>query len=321
MSKDASAKAPKRRATATGEARVSDQSTSPRLVSTIAEMREVRRGLRGVVGFVPTMGYLHEGHLALVRRAKSENDSVVVSIFVNPTQFGPEEDLQTYPRDLERDLALLASERVDLVFIPTAGEMYRPGSSTFVLVEGLSDTLEGAHRPGHFRGVATVVAKLFNIVSPNRAYFGQKDAQQAVIIKRMVADLDFDLEVVVVPTVREPDGLACSSRNVYLSPEERSAAVVLHRALNAARHKWEEGERAGVDLRQVMRDVVEAEPLATLDYVSVADPDTLEELETVDRSALMSLAVRIGRTRLIDNLLLEMGGQTSGRNDSDSATT
>lgn len=277
---------------------------SPRVLTTIAEVREARRRLAGTVGLVPTMGYLHEGHLALVRRARAENDAVVVTIFVNPTQFGPQEDFETYPRDPQRDLALLAAERVDLVFTPTVEEMYPPGFSTYVVVESLGDTLEGSHRPGHFRGVTTVVAKLFNIVAPTRAYFGQKDAQQTVVVKRMVADLDLETEVVVVPTVREPDGLAMSSRNAYLGAEERAAATVLYRALEAVKKQWEDGERAGIVLRQTMREVVEAEPLAALEYVSVADPVTLEEMETVDRPALVSLAAKIGRTRLIDNIVL-----------------
>ena len=305
MSKDASQNAPKGRATPMSGDSSGSEVTTPRLVTTIADMRQARRRLVGSVGLVSTMGFLHEGHLSLVRRARSENDAVVVSIFVNPTQFEPTEDLQTYPRDLDRDMALLAAEHVDIVFAPTVAEMYQPDSSTFVVVEGLADTLEGAHHPGHFRGLATVVAKLFNIVDPSRAYFGQKDAQQAVLIRRMVADLDFNLEVVVVPTVRESDGLACSTRNIFLSAEERTAATVLHRALETARLKWEGGERSGIALRQAVRDVVEAEPLATLEYVSVADPEALEELETLDRPALASLAVRIGRTRLIDNVLLE----------------
>lgn len=277
----------------------------PRVIEKVAAFREVRGQLSGSVGLVPTMGYLHEGHLTLVRRARSENDVVAVSIFVNPTQFGPQEDFQSYPRDMQRDLALLANERVDLVFAPTAEGMYPPGFSTHVTVDNLADTLEGAHRPGHFRGVATVVTKLLNIVRPTRAYFGQKDAQQAVIIKRLTADLNIDSEIVVSPIVRERDGLAMSSRNVYLSPEERMAATVLYRALNAAKRRWEEGERMAISLRQTMRDVVEAEPLANLDYVSVADPLNLEELEIVDRTALLSIAVRFSRARLIDNMILE----------------
>lgn len=275
-----------------------------RVVFTVQEVRTIRRGTPGTWGFVPTMGYLHEGHLSLIRRARAENDHVAVSIFVNPTQFGPHEDYNRYPRDLERDLRLLEPLQVDLVFVPSVEEMYLPGFQTWVIVEELSRPLEGASRPGHFRGVATVVAKLFNIVQPDRAYFGQKDAQQAVVIRRMVRDLNFPVEIVVCPTVREPDGLALSSRNTYLNPQERQAATVLFRALQAAKARYEAGERDGERLREAMREVLRGEPLARVDYVSVADPETLEELSRVEGSALLSLAVYIGNTRLIDNLLL-----------------
>jgi len=274
------------------------------VVRTIAEVRAIRRALPGTWGFVPTMGYLHEGHLSLVRRARAENDHVAVSIFVNPTQFGPHEDYNRYPRDLERDLRLLEPLGVDLVFAPSVEEMYPPGFQTWVIVEGVSRPLEGAARPGHFRGVATVVTKLFNIVQPDRAYFGQKDAQQAVVIRRMVQDLNIPVEIVVCPTVREPDGLAMSSRNTYLNPEERRAATVLFRALQAAKARYEQGERDAERLREAMREVIQAEPLARLDYVSVADPETLQELDRVEDRALLSLAVYIGKTRLIDNILL-----------------
>lgn len=275
-----------------------------RVVHTIAEARAVRRALAGTWGFVPTMGYLHEGHLSLVRRARAENDHVAVSIFVNPTQFGPHEDYNRYPRDLERDLRLLEPLGVDLVFAPSVEEMYPPGFQTWVIVEEVSRPLEGASRPGHFRGVATVVTKLFNIIQPDRAYFGQKDAQQTVVIRRMVQDLNIPVEIVVCPTVREPDGLAMSSRNTYLSPEERQAATVLFRALQAAKARYEAGEREAERLREAMREVIGAEPLARLDYVSVADPETLQELSRVEERALLSLAVYIGQTRLIDNILL-----------------
>ncbi len=275
-----------------------------RVVHRIAEMRALREELPEPVGFVPTMGALHEGHLALVRRARSENESVIVSIFVNPTQFGPQEDFATYPRDFQRDLNLLRAEGVDVVFAPEAEEMYPPGFSTWVEVEGLTERLEGAFRPGHFRGVATVVAKLFNITSPTRAYFGQKDAQQALVLKRMVADLNFGLELIVVPTVREPDGLAMSSRNVYLTPEERRSATILWRALSEAKKLWEEGERDAERLRRQMRELIQSEPRAQLEYVSVADAESLEELSEIDRPALVSLAVRLGRARLIDNITL-----------------
>jgi pantothenate synthetase (EC 6.3.2.1) len=275
-----------------------------RVVHTIAEARAVRRALPGTWGFVPTMGYLHEGHLSLVRRARAENDRVAVSIFVNPTQFGPHEDYARYPRDLERDLRLLEPLGVDLVFVPSVEEMYPPGFQTWVIVEEVSRPLEGASRPGHFRGVTTVVAKLFNILQPDRAYFGQKDAQQTVVIRRMVQDLNIPVEIVICPTVREPDGLAMSSRNTYLNPEERRAATVLFRALQAAKARYEAGERDAEGLREAMREVIRAEPLARIDYVSVADPETLQELERVEGPALLSLAVYIGTTRLIDNIML-----------------
>ncbi len=279
-----------------------------KVISTIAEFKQARREVGDSVGFVPTMGYLHEGHLSLVRKARAENDVVVVSIFVNPTQFGPSEDFTTYPRDPERDLALLEKERVDLVFIPSAEEMYPSGFSSWVEVENITQRFEGAARPGHFRGVATVVAKLFNIVEPTKAYFGQKDAQQAVVIKQMVKDLNMNLKIVVVPTQREPDGLAMSSRNIHLSPEERQAALVLWKSLELARGLWEQEEQNAETMRQQMTDLIQKEPLARIDYISIADPETLEELTQINRPALVSLAVRIGKTRLIDNITLGTGG-------------
>jgi len=275
-----------------------------KVVETIAAMKAERGKLAGSVGFVPTMGYLHEGHLALVRHARTETLTVIASIFVNPTQFGPQEDFATYPRDPERDLALLEKENVGVVFMPSAQEMYPQGFSSSVAVEGITERLEGKPRPGHFRGVTTVVAKLFNIVQPDRAYFGQKDAQQLAVIRKMVSDLDMNLEIVAVPTVREPDGLAMSSRNAYLTPEERKAAPVLWKALCLARGHWENGEKDVTRLRQEMTTLIEREPFAQIEYVSIADPDTLEELEKVDSQALVSLAVRIGGTRLIDNTML-----------------
>ncbi|MDD5510076.1 MAG: pantoate--beta-alanine ligase [Dehalococcoidales bacterium] len=275
-----------------------------RVVEKIAEMRCLRRELAEPVGFVPTMGYLHEGHLSLVRGARAENRSVVVSIFVNPTQFGPQEDLASYPRDIERDLALLAEEAVDAVFMPSAAEMYPGRFGVYVDGGKITERLEGACRPGHFRGVATVVAKLFNIVRPTRAYFGQKDAQQAAVIKKMVADLNMDLEVATLPTVREPDGLAMSSRNIYLNPAERRAALVLYRALCLAQRLWREGETDAGRLRREMIALIEKEPLAIIDYVSIAGTDTLNELDEVKPPVLVSLAVRIGGTRLIDNIVL-----------------
>lgn len=275
------------------------------VVRTIAEIRELRRQLSGSIGFVPTMGYLHEGHLALVKQARAENSIVVVSIFVNPAQFGPSEDFGTYPRDLDRDLKLLEEKETDIVFVPFEEEMYLSEFSTWVDVEKVTERLEGASRPGHFRGMATVVAKLFNIVQPTKAYFGQKDAQQAIVIKRMVADLNILVEIVVVPTVRESDGLAMSSRNTYLNPEERQAATVLFRALSLARQLWQGGEKDADKIRQQMTSLIQREPLAKIDYVSIANVDTLEELKVIDRPTLASLAVRIGQTRLIDNMTLE----------------
>ena len=275
------------------------------LAKTIAELRELRRQSSGSVGFVPTMGYLHEGHLALVRQARNENSTVVVSIFVNPAQFGPSEDLASYPRDLDRDLELLDEEKTDLVFMPSDEEMYPPLFSSWVDVEKITERLEEASRPGFFRGVATVVAKLFNIVQPTKGYFGQKDAQQAIVIQRMVADLNMNLGIVVVPTVRENDGLAMSSRNVYLSSQERQAATILFKALTLAKELWQRGEKDADKIRQQMISLIQKEPLAQIDYVSIADASTLEELKIVDRPALASLAISIGQTRLIDNTILE----------------
>jgi len=275
-----------------------------KVISTIAEFKQARKGIEGSVGFVPTMGYLHEGHLTLARRARSENGTVAASIFVNPTQFGPSEDFEAYPQNPERDLSLLDREGVDLVFMPPAEELYPPGFNSWVEVIGVTERLEGATRPGHFRGVTTVVAKLFHIVQPHKAYFGQKDAQQAVVIKKMVADLDMNLEIVVVPTVREPDGLAMSSRNTYLKADQRQAAVVLWNSLNLAQQLWVQGERRAEDLCQKMRALIQEEPLVRIDYISIADPETLEELEKIGDSALISLAVYFGKTRLLDNILL-----------------
>lgn len=275
-------------------------------VSGIPELRSARALLPQPTALVPTMGYLHEGHLSLVRAARADCASVVVSIFVNPTQFGPKEDLASYPRDLARDLALLEREGVDLVWTPTAEAMYPPGYQTWVVVEEMTQPLEGAMRPGHFRGVTSVVAKLFNVVQPNRAYFGQKDAQQALVIQQMVRDLNFPLQVVIRPTMREPDGLAMSSRNSYLDPQQRQAATVLWRALSSARTAYHSGEKSGGRLRQIMADTINAEPLAGLQYVSCADPETLQEIEGgIQDRALLSMAVLIGKTRLIDNILLE----------------
>ncbi|MQC27267.1 MAG: pantoate--beta-alanine ligase [Chloroflexi bacterium] len=273
-------------------------------VDTIEALRMARATLAGPVGFVPTMGFLHAGHLSLVERAKAECASVVVSIFVNPTQFGPNEDLEAYPRDLPKDLAMLEAAGVDLVWLPTPEVIYPPGFQTWVEVEDVTQPLEGAKRPGHFRGVTTVVAKLFNAVEPDRAYFGQKDAQQVAVIRQMARDLNVPVEIVVGETVREPDGLAMSSRNNYLNGEEREAATLLIRALRAAKELYAQGERNADAIRERMRAVIAAEPLARLDYVSSAHPETLVELETIDAGALLSMAVFVGKTRLIDNLVI-----------------
>lgn len=273
---------------------------------TVAELRRWRAEQAGrSVGFVPTMGYLHDGHLALVRRARVENERVVVSIFVNPLQFGPEEDYERYPRDLERDLALLRAEGVDLVFAPAVAEMYPPGFATTVVVRGpVAERLEGAARPGHFRGVATVVARLLNLVQPQRAYFGWKDAQQVLVVQRLVSDLALPVAIVPVPTVREPDGLAMSSRNVYLDPEERQAAAALPRALFAALEQFQAGERAAEALRRTVRERLAGTPVR-LEYVSVSDRESFEEVERVERPALLLVAAWVGTTRLIDNVPLD----------------
>jgi pantoate--beta-alanine ligase len=274
------------------------------VLRTVAELRAVRAALAGSVGLVPTMGFLHEGHLSLVRRARAENDHVVVSVFVNPTQFGPNEDFKRYPRDEAADLAMLGSLDVDVAFLPDVEQIYPSGEGTFVEVGRLGEVLEGAVRPGHFRGVATVVSILFNLVRPDRAYFGQKDGQQSVVIRRMVRDLGMPIEVVVVPTVREPDGLAMSSRNRYLTPDERAEAPLLHRALQAAADAAAAGERSADRLRSIMRDALAPATLGVADYISVADAETLEELDELDRPALLGLAVRFPSARLIDCLPL-----------------
>ena len=271
---------------------------------TIAEVRRWRAGGNGDVGLVPTMGYLHDGHLALVRRARGENARVAASLFVNPTQFGPHEDLDRYPRAFERDRERLQEEGCALLFAPSVEEMYPAGATTRVDVGAVAEPLEGERRPGHFRGVATVVLKLLAIVQPARAYFGEKDAQQLAVIRRMVADLDVPVAVVGCPIVREADGLAMSSRNSYLDPAQRAAAPVLHRALQAARAALAGGERSGDALRALMRGLIDREPQARVDYASVADPATFQELDRVTGPALALLAVRFGATRLIDNLLL-----------------
>ncbi len=274
------------------------------LVSSLNELWVARKTLPEPLGLVPTMGYLHEGHLSLTRRAREECRSVVVSLFVNPTQFGPNEDLSSYPRNLERDLSALEAAGVDLVWTPTPEGMYPPDYQTWVEVEKLTQPLEGARRPGHFRGVTTVVSKLFNAVQPTRAYFGQKDAQQVAVIRRMTRDLSYPIDIVICPTVREPDGLAMSSRNSYLDPAQRKAATVLYRALLAASKAYGAGERDADVLRKIVTDTVAAETLARLQYVSCADAESLDELQRVQGPALLSLAAFVGKTRLIDNLIL-----------------
>ncbi|MBN1160540.1 MAG: pantoate--beta-alanine ligase [Dehalococcoidales bacterium] len=274
------------------------------VVKTIEEMRELREETAGSVGFVPTMGYLHEGHLSLVKKAREENPAVVVSIFVNPMQFGPREDFKSYPRDTRRDLAML-EPLTDIVFIPSDKEMYPKDYDSWVEVKGLTDVLEGAVRPGHFRGVTTVVAKLFNIVAPDKAYFGQKDAQQVAVIKKMVKDLNMNLEVVTCPTVREKDGLAMSSRNTYLNGEQRKAAAVLYRALMLAQELVFRGEKDAGAIRLEMKELIEKEPQANIEYISIADNETLKEIHHIKLPVLVSMAVKIGKTRLIDNIVLE----------------
>lgn len=277
-----------------------------RTIESVSEMARACREAPRPLGLVPTMGALHQGHLSLVRRARQENSSVVVSIFVNPTQFGAHEDLDQYPRDLERDLGLLRQEGCDLVFIPRAETMYPLGFDTWVDVGGLGDRLEGAIRPGHFRGVATVVTKLLNITRPDRAYFGQKDGQQTVVVRQLVRDLEMGVEVVVVPTVRAPDGLALSSRNKYLTEQQRRAAPVIYRGLCLAKELWREGECDAEKLRNEVRRALESEPLIDgIDYISVADASTLAEVDTVAGRAMVLVAVRLGTARLIDNIMLE----------------
>jgi pantoate--beta-alanine ligase len=278
-----------------------------KICKTIEEMRSASRDTRSEgkrFGFVPTMGALHEGHLSLVRAAKAKSDVVAVSIFVNPLQFGPTEDLAKYPRSFERDRELLEKEAVDIVFAPQPEEMYPKGAVTYVTVEGLSEKLCGRSRPGHFRGVATVVAKLFHIVEPDLAFFGQKDAAQATIIRRMVRDLNLPIEIVVCPIIREPDGLAMSSRNVYLRPEERKAALVLNRSLTETKNRFDQGERNARKLIAAGKRVMAQESRVRLDYFEIVDPDTLDPVLEVTRSALVAIAALVGNTRLIDNILL-----------------
>jgi pantoate--beta-alanine ligase len=282
-----------------------------RTETTVAGMKAAAAELRArgrSIGLVPTMGYLHEGHLSLVRECRKRADVTVVSIFVNPLQFGPQEDFRRYPRDPERDASLLEKEGVDILFLPADGDMYPEGYRTSVEVAGLQDKLCGRLRPGHFKGVATVVLKLFNIVRPDYAFFGQKDAQQVVVLRRMAKDLNMDVEIRALPIIREPDGLAMSSRNTYLGAAERRAALVLSRSLEEARRTFEKGERAASLIRQRLLRAIASEPLAKMDYAEVVDPSSLEPVERIEGRALVALAVSIGKTRLIDNTILDSTG-------------
>lgn len=277
------------------------------VIDTITDLRSARQAITGTVGLVPTMGYLHDGHLSLVDYARRENDVVIATIFVNPTQFAVGEDLETYPRDLPRDLDMLAAAGVDYVFTPTPALMYPDGYQTYVNVESVTQRLEGAQRDGHFRGVATIVSKLFNLIQPHTAYFGQKDAQQVVVIRQFVRDLNFPVQIAVCPIVREADGLALSSRNVYLSTDERQVATVLYKAIQRVGRSYENGERNATILRRIAEDVINAEQLADLNYVSVANPITLEEsVEETDLPLLLSMTAKIGKPRLLDNCLLPL---------------
>ena len=280
-----------------------------RIVESIKDVRATvkewkAKGLK--VGFVPTMGYLHEGHESLIRKASEENDRVVVSIFVNPIQFGPKEDLSTYPRDLDRDSKVCKSAGADIIFHPENEEMYFKDFSTFVDMNGLTDGLCGKSRPTHFRGVCTVVTKLFNIVAPDRAYFGEKDAQQLAVIKRMVRDLNIDVEIIGCPIVREKDGLAKSSRNTYLSVEERNAATILNKSLTLAKEKIQAGERDSEIIIKLIEEVINSEKLARIDYIEVVDSLSMEKVERIEKSVLVAIAVFIGKTRLIDNFTYEL---------------
>jgi pantoate--beta-alanine ligase len=256
------------------------------------------------IGFVPTMGFLHEGHLSLMRHAKKVTDVVVVSIFVNPAQFGPKEDFNAYPRDMEGDKLKCLEAAVDILFIPSPSEIYPEGYLTYVNVEKITDVMCGASRSGHFRGVATIVAKFFNIVKPDKAFFGQKDYQQTVIIKRMAADLNMDVDIEALPTVRKPDGLAMSSRNSYLNEEERKAATCLHRSLMKAEEMIKSGEKVSLKIVDAMKEIINAEKFAKIDYITIADAETLEEAKTIDKKVVIALAVWIGKTRLIDNIVI-----------------
>lgn len=282
-----------------------------KIAEKIQEVREQVKEWRKegfTVGLVPTMGYLHEGHKSLIERACKENDRVVVSVFVNPIQFGPTEDLESYPRDLEKDSALCESVGANLIFHPTPEEMYPNGFCSFVDMDVLTKELCGLSRPTHFRGVCTVVSKLFNIVKPDRAYFGEKDAQQLAVIKRMVLDLNMDIKIIGCPIVRESDGLAKSSRNTYLNPEERKAALILSKSIKAGKILFEQGETNAKKLTDAMKDIISSEPLARIDYVKTVDLLTMQQIDKLDRPFLTAIAVYIGKTRLIDNFIVQSGG-------------
>lgn len=274
-------------------------------ISSMQAFSERKRMEGMLIGLVPTMGALHEGHLSLIREAKRQTDIIIVSIFVNPTQFGPHEDYSSYPRDLKGDTEKVKSAGGDIIFAPSSEEMYPHGYLTYVNVEGVTEPLCGLSRPGHFRGVATVVTKLFNIVKPHKAFFGQKDYQQSVVIKRMVKDLNIDIDIVLLPTVREPDGLAMSSRNSYLSEEERKAATILYKSLMTASEMVKDGKRDVKRIYFEIKRMIEKEPLAVIDYIAITDPETLQNINEIEEKALIALSVRIGRTRLIDNILIE----------------
>lgn len=277
------------------------------VLETIATLRDARKSITGTVGLVPSMGYLHDGHMSLVDYARRENDVVVATIFVNPTQFAEGDDLETYPRNLPRDFGMLEAAGVDFVFTPTPDLMYPDGYQTYVTVEKVTQRLEGAQRDGHFRGVTTVVSKLFNLIQPDIAYFGQKDAQQVVTIRQFVRDLNFPLDIAICPIVREDDGLALSSRNVYLSSDERKVATVLYQAIQIVGNTYENGERNPVQLRRIAEDIINAEHLADLNYVSIANPVTLDEVtETTEVPLLLSIAAQVGQPRLLDNCLLPL---------------
>ncbi|HHV29721.1 MAG TPA: pantoate--beta-alanine ligase [Clostridium sp.] len=280
-----------------------------RVIEAISDLKAIVRTQKSMgrtIGFVPTMGYLHEGHLSLVNMSLQNNDYTIMSIFVNPTQFGPNEDFERYPRDMERDLRLAESAGVDVIFAPSVREMYPDGYKTYVGVEGITEVLCGKARPGHFKGVTTVVTKLFNIIEPHRAYFGQKDAQQAAVIKKMVRDLNMNVEIITCPIVREEDGLAMSSRNVYLSPEDRKSAVVLSKSLMESEELIKKGETNGGKIRKHIIDRIQTEKNAVIDYVELVNADTLESVDEIKGRVLIALAVKFGSTRLIDNIIVEV---------------